>query len=460
MSDKIDLFFNKIKEITGFGGGHERSNKAKKNILASLVIKGLNILIGILIVPITINYLDPTRYGIFITLTSLIAWFGFFDIGLGHGLRNKFAQAIAANDHLLAKTYVSTTYALLSIIAASLIVIVLVVNNFVDWNAILNTSVSVISNDELKLLVAIVFSVFFISFVLKLITVILLADQRPSLASFFEFSGRILALTTIVVLTKTSNSSLLYFGIAQTVIPVLVLLISNIWFFKDRYNQYKPSFKFIDFSKTKDILNLGLKFFVIQIASVLLYQTNNIIITQLFGPESVTTYSIANSYFSVLTMFFSIVVTPFWSAFTEAWTKNEISWIKNIMKKLVKVWLFLLIMAVIMLFLSPYVYELWIGNAVIIPFSISLLVTILALINSWNSIFSQFLNGVGKIKLQMNIALIAAFFNVPLSIYLGKVIGFQGILIANVLVLTPGLVIYPIQYYKIISGKATGLFNK
>ncbi|MBE0664157.1 MAG: hypothetical protein IH597_17000 [Bacteroidales bacterium] len=72
-----------------FTKGHERTLRAKKNILASFIIKGLNIAIGLALVPLIINYLDPTRYGIWITLSSMIAWFGFFDIGLGHELRNR-----------------------------------------------------------------------------------------------------------------------------------------------------------------------------------------------------------------------------------------------------------------------------------------------------------------------------------------------------------------------------------
>ena len=54
-------------------------------------------LISLLLVPLTIDYLNPTQYGIWITLMSVIAWFNFFDIGLGNGLRNKFATAKAEN---------------------------------------------------------------------------------------------------------------------------------------------------------------------------------------------------------------------------------------------------------------------------------------------------------------------------------------------------------------------------
>ena len=110
-----------------FTKGHARTLRAKKNIAASFLIKGASIVIGLMLVPLTINYLEPTKYGIWITLSSIIGWFGFFDIGLGHGLRNRFAEALAKGKHELARSYVSTTYAILSLIIGGVLVLFFVV---------------------------------------------------------------------------------------------------------------------------------------------------------------------------------------------------------------------------------------------------------------------------------------------------------------------------------------------
>ena len=58
--------------------GHERSVKAKKNILASFVIKGGSIAVSLVSVPLTIHYVSPPQYGIWLTLSSMVGWFGFF----------------------------------------------------------------------------------------------------------------------------------------------------------------------------------------------------------------------------------------------------------------------------------------------------------------------------------------------------------------------------------------------
>ena len=105
--------------------GSERSVKAKKNIIGMLFFKGGNILIGLLIVPMTINYVDSENYGIWLTLSSMVAWMSFFNIGLNNGLKNKLGEALAKGDLLLGKKYVSTTYALLCLIFIPLMFIFL-----------------------------------------------------------------------------------------------------------------------------------------------------------------------------------------------------------------------------------------------------------------------------------------------------------------------------------------------
>ena len=78
--------------------GHERSVRAKKNIVSSLIIKGISIGISFFSLPITLNYVDSTTYGVWLTISSIVGWFVFFDIGLTQGLRNRMAEAKAKGD--------------------------------------------------------------------------------------------------------------------------------------------------------------------------------------------------------------------------------------------------------------------------------------------------------------------------------------------------------------------------
>jgi O-antigen/teichoic acid export membrane protein len=438
--------------------GHQRSVLAKKNILAAFIFKGSSIAISLILVPLTIHYVNPTQYGIWLTLSSIIGWFGFFDIGFGHGLRNKLTEAIASKKYKLSRIYISTTYAILSIIVGVLLLLFFVINPLINWSSILNADASM--TRELGLLSLIVFSFFCLQFVLQLITTVLTADQQPGFGSIFNFLGNVISLAVIFILTKTTSGNLLYMGIVLGLTPVLVLGLSNIWFYTHSLRHFSPSLKMVRFSMIGNIFNIGVKFFMLQIAGLLLYESSNIIIAHLFGPSNVTTYNIAFKYFSVIPMVFTIIMLPFWSAFTKAWVEKDITWIKNTIRKLQFLWLGLAMTAIIMLTVSDYVYRIWVGKNIVVPISLSAAIAAYVIVNSWNAIYSQFLNGVGKVKLQLYYGIGGALLNVPLAVYLGYRFGIAGVIFSSVMLTSVNMICGYIQYSKIINKRATGIWAK
>lgn len=376
---------------------------------------------------------------------------------MGKGLRNKLAESFAENNKDLAKVYVSTTYAILFIIITLVLVLFFIVNPFLNWFEILNVNFEL--NSELSTIALIVFTLFCFRFIAKLINTILASDQRTANAELIEFFGKLLSLLIIYLFTLTTEGSLLFLALGISISPVLVLIISSIILFNRRYKFCRPSLKYIDFKYSKVLLNLGVKFFIIQIAALLLYQTNNIIIAQLFGPSEVTPYNIAFKYFSLITLGFSIIVSPYWSAYTEAYILKDFTWIKRTIKQIIIIWCVFVIIGLVLLFSSGLFYKIWVGDKVVIPFFMSLIVLLYSLINAWNSIFSTFLNGVGKLKLQLIVGISAAILNVPLAISLGKIFGIIGVLSSNVILGAIAMFIYPIQFKKILNQSKLSIWN-
>jgi O-antigen/teichoic acid export membrane protein len=437
--------------------GHARSANARKNILASFLIKGLNIAIGLVLVPMTIHYVNPTQYGIWLTLSSIIGWLGFFDIGLGNGLRNKFAEALAKGDEMRAKIYVSTTYAILTIIISVVLLLFFCINPFLNWGKILNAPPELAR--ELSVLAMIVFSSFALRFVLQLITTILTADQKPARASLFNLFGSIFSLIVIYILTKTTTGNLVYLGLGLAFTPVLVFSASSIWFYSGQYKKYAPSVKHIDFSLSRDLMGLGAKFFVIQIAAIVLYETANIVISQLFSPAEVTPYNIAYKYFGIVSMVFSIIMTPFWTAFTEAWHKKDLAWIQSTMKNLNRLSLLAILALLVMLSISSFAFRIWVGKEVVVPGSICIVMAAYFIIYVRNMTYIIFLNGIGKVRLQLYSSVAGMIINIPLAIFLGKRMGVAGVLLSSVILNGVNTIWTVIQYKKIISNKATGIWD-
>lgn len=440
-----------------------KSNRTKnitKHVLLSFVYKGGNIIANFLLVPLTINYLDTENYGIWLTLSSFIAWFSFFDIGLGNGLRNKFAEAKANNDLTLARGYVSSAYFTIGSVCLLLILVFCGLNYFIDWTRVFNANTTM--EKDLRILMPIIFSFFCLQLVVKLITTIYTADQHHSMQGKITFFTSVVTLLAIWLMTQSSESSLFIFGTIFSALPVLILFGLNVFAFSNTYKEYKPILSLWKKEYLNDIFGLGMKFFVIQLSGIILFSTDNIIIAQLFGPKQVVPFNIAFKYLSISNMVLSMILTPYWSSITEAYIIKDYSWIKKSMSNLIKISLGSNFIVFLMVFISPFVYELWIGENVVIPLSLTFYIAVFFALTNFYAPYTYFVNGTGKVKLQMYSILLTAIINVPLSVLLAKHMGFgvSGVILATILCLIPHVVLCPLQYYKIINNKAYGIWNK
>lgn len=446
--------------VDRLGINSSRTKNIIKHLGWSTFFKIGSVVANFLIVPLTIDYLDNENYGIWLTLSAFIGWFSFFDIGLGHGLRNKFSEAKTEGNYILAKAYVSCAYYIISIIGIVVLIAFLIANQFIDWTSVFNTSKSLEPN--LLLLMPIVFSFFVMQMVLKLITTIYAADQNHSIYNKVEFFTRVFSLLLIYLLLQLGNSSLLLFGSIFSALPVVILLALNIFAFSGTYSEFKPSLKFFKKRYLKDITGLGFNFFIVQIAMLVLYSTDNFIITKIFGPTEVVPYSIAQKYFSILFMAHSLLVMPYWSAFTEAYAKKEYNWIKHSVKTVQRIWLLVPLGLIVMLFFAKMFYLFWVGESVVVPWNLSAAMALSVALMTYQSMYVQFLNGIGKIRVQLYVNIFSLILNIPLSIYFAKTLelGLAGVILATCVSLLLSVVLYPVQYKKLINGTATGVWNK
>lgn len=441
--------------------GHQRSVKIKKNIIESVLIKGGSVMISLIMVPLTISYINPSRYGIWLTISSMVAWVSFFDIGLTQGLRNKFAGAKAEGDDDKAQVYVSTAYALLGLAFLAVWLIFLSINPLLNWAKLLGVSMEM--RAEVSILAVIVFTYFCLQFVLRIITTILTADQNPSKVALIDFSGQLLSLLFIFLLMKTSEGSLIRLGIALCLSPLLVLTAANIFFFRGTYHKYRPRWSKVKLSCSKDLLNLGLFFFVIQIAFIIQFQTANIIIAQNFSTADVVSYNVVYKYFGILEMIMVIFVAPFWSASTEAFLKGEISWIKSSVKYYHLLNLLLMGMSIIMLLLASKVYDLWLGkDTVQIDFQLSLWGFLFFNMAIFSNIYVVFLNGISALRLQFFTSLVSPFLYIISALVLIKYfqVGVHAVFIAAIIANFNGSILAPIQYFQIIEKNKRGIWAK
>lgn len=448
------------KLLSGVMDSSIRTKNIIQHIGWSFTYKAGSALANFLSVPLAINYLGIENYGVWLVLSSVLIWFAVFDIGLGNGLRNKLAEARALGDDQVGQGIVSTAYYTVGMIGVLLTVSLFTLNLFLDLSLVLDTAPEL--NEELSLLIPAIIGFFGIQLVAKLIINIFQADQHHSIHSRVQFLSQILSLGTIWLLTKTEGHSLFIFGSLYSAMPVIILIVLNVVAFGGRFQTLRPKFSLYDKRYLGEISGVGLNFFVIQIATVILFSTDNVIITQLFGPSDVVPYNVALKYFSIVTMGYSTLVAPYWSSFTEAHIQRDKGWIKQSVSSVQRIWFLVPLVLIIMTLVSDQFYDLWLGGQVQVPMHLSIVMAVFVALITFTMIYTYFINGVGKIKLQLFDSIVSMIINVPLSVLFGFYLGWgtAGIMAATCVSLGYAAVLRPIQYYKLVNGTARGIWNK
>lgn len=435
-----------------------RTKLVKRHISLNFVYKALAIGLSYLLVPLTINYLNIEQYGIWMTLLSIMSWVAFFDIGLGTGLRNKLAEALAVNNIKLGKIYVSTTYIAISFIALIFFTILLTLLPFINWTKVFNTSL--VTNSELLKVVFFVGFFFLINFVLSLCNQMFYAYQKASLATLRSVLLNLFAVIAIYILIHYTSTSLLYLSICYGLSMVVSNLLLIYYFFK-KHPEVKPSYKYIDPSRIKEIASLGVKFFIIQMAVLVIFATDNIIITQILGPAYVTPYNVVFKLFSIITIGFSIILSPLWSAYTDAYAKGDVGWIKNTLKKLIALMIPIIIGVLILIVFAKQIIHIWVGPKVEFPHLLVMLMGIYTVISVWNNIFGYVLAGISKVRLGSFYTIITGAINIPLSIYFAYRMGISGVILGTICSIGISAIISPIQvWYFIYSNRKSLVLEK
>ena len=440
--------------------GNVRSVRAKKNVLLSIVIKALSVLIGFIYFPLSLDYLGTVKFGIFLILISIVDWFLHFDIGIGLGLRNKFGESVANNDDEEAVRYVSTAYFALGAIISVVTIVLLIFNFTLPWTRWLNINPELVN--EVRLLGAIIIVAFGIQFIARNIYEIFYAMQKMAYVELFSFLTKLSFLILIIIIPFIVADSLLLFGAAKSMTFALVPLVVGLYFFRTKFNKYRPYLKHVRLDYFKGLFSLGFKFFMIKISMLIIHQTNNVLIGSFVSLEGVPQYEAAYKYLSVFMLLFVILNNQLWPSNLEAYAKGEIDWMKKAMNTVLKIWIGTVFLAIIMVLVSPFVYKLWLQENLEIPLGISIVVAISISLTTWVNMFNIVLNGTGKIKLQMYVWIFAAIINVPASLFFVEVLdlGVVGIVLGTITSLVPLAIVSPIQVNKILASKEHGIWAK
>lgn len=423
-----------------------------KNISLGLVYKSINLLIVFTTIPLLLNYLDKELYGIWATIFSLINIIIFVDGGIGNGLKTKLAESLSLKNFHLAKTYISTAYVSILVISLVLFAVASLFIYLTDFQKLFNTAL--LTNSEFQIILTITFFLVIIGFILNLYKSFYYANQQASKVELSLLIYQIIILISITLLMQFYSKSLLLIAIIYGGSNVLIGLWFSFQFFK-RNKQIIPEISFFNKEKVKSLMGLSLEFFVIQLSMIVIFTTDNLIITNLIGPKDVATYDVVYRLFHLLITLSAIAQDPLWALYTDAYQKKDFNWIKKSIKRLNKLYLLFILVVIILYFIANPFIQFWTQKDLGILDSLLLIMAIFVLIRVYGLIYMVFLNAIGKIKLQMWLFVFGAIINIPISIFLVKNtdLGSGAVILGTVLSIFSLSILLPIQTNRILSKK-------
>ncbi len=424
-----------------------RNSIQLKNILSSSALKAIGLGLNFILVPLLISMINKTEYGIWVTVFSIINWIFTFDLGFGLGLRNKLTNSLTEGDINKSNNLISTTYIVISLIAIIIFMVGIVILGFVNFNSLLNYH----GDSDLKIFIFIALTFTLVNFILAVYKNLFLSIHKVYIGELVNTLFLLSFVAFILIyrnIEQNHNMTILMFCFGC--LNLIFSIMATVYFFKTN-PLLKLSLKSFSKPLINELLNIGGGFFIIQISLLIILSTDNIIISNLLGPEHVTDYSVVQKLFQIFIVVFGLILTPSWGLYIDAISKNDIQWIRLNIKSMLKLFSVLFIFGLIVLLNIDFIINLWVGPIVKPPKFLALLFFIFTMIYSFSNIYMYFINATGKIKFQTKLYVFGAILNIPLSVLFVKIFGNStGVIIATIISILPLLIFMPIQATKII----------
>ncbi|MDW5267880.1 MULTISPECIES: lipopolysaccharide biosynthesis protein [Acidobacteriaceae] len=399
---------------------------------SALVSRGVALLVSAITLPLTIRYLGPLQYGIWITISTTVVMLAVMDLGIANTLTNMISQAYAHDDRGAAQRYYATAFWSSVSISTVLGLIALMLWPHMNWGDLFHLQNPALIH-EVSLCVAIALGFFLLSLPLNLVHRILSGYQQTQITNYFTLMSNILSLIVIVTVIKLRGSLvtlMLMYSCALLFGNVLLNIWVNLW---DR-PWLMPSPRFIRRAVVSDLMSTGMGFFVLQLAGIVVFNSDNLIITHYLGAADVTPYSVTWRLAGYAAVLQTAVLPSLWPAYAEAYARGEYGWVRRMFWNTVKVAMGAVAIAVLILsFFGQWLIRWYAGPAAVPTALLLFAICAWTLLCAGMELQACLLAAINRIKVQGILSVFAAALNIVLSIYLVKRLGSLGVILGTIL---------------------------
>ncbi len=294
---------------------------------ASLGAKGVSILVSLVSVPITLHYFGPVRYGIWMVISSIITYLTLSRFGISAAAQALVAKSVDPSHQriILRRSFSLSVFTSLAFLSTFL----LLAHLFPAWIGVLGKIPSSLLDEAREAALAMG-----VLFLLRVPTEVFGAAftglQEMYWTQFYAALGTIVGLGMLVatVLLKGNLVTLAmlrgFGGLAVGMLSGMHLLMTH--------SDIRPRLmeRVMEAPSVRFILTSGARFFIIGIAVIIIWNTDNLVISHFLGPGEVTPYAVTFRLFSVGFGLFTMINGVLWPMYGRAAGMNQWAWIQRI----------------------------------------------------------------------------------------------------------------------------------
>lgn len=422
-----------------------RHRRAVVTGITSGISRAVRIGVSLITVPLTLHYLGNERFGLWMTISSVLAMAGFADFGIGNGVLNTVSTAFGKDDWEGIRGAISSGIAVLTLIGAALLVLFFSIYRFVDWgNLFRATTVAARAEAGPAMLVFVV--CFALNIPLDVVQRTQLGLQQGFLTNLWEMFSSVLILVGILAVVHF-HLSLAALVVAFAGAPVLGTWMNAGYFFGVSRPDLLPQWNLVSRKVIQKITSLGGLFFILQVMAAVSYSADNFIIARILGVAHVTVFSIPQRMFGVIATVVTMLMMPLWPAYGEAMSRGDLHWVRHTLSRtLLGVFAFTTIVSAVLLLFSNKLLFWWVGPSIHPSFLLMLGLAVWAVLSNCGSTLAMFLNGSGIVKFQVTIACIFGAGCLLAKIALTRQFGIAGVPWATVVTYSL-LAVLPYAFY-------------
>jgi O-antigen/teichoic acid export membrane protein len=407
-----------------------RGKHIKFSVVTGLMARASSMLVTIVSVPLTLSYLGDERFGLWMTVTSLVSMLTFADFGIGNGLLTVVAEASGRDDLEGIRRYISSGFAILIGIAVCILLLFFsLVNPLINWPHAFNVHSATARAEAAPAIAALVVCVAG-SVSALIVPRVQLALQHGFIYNSWVTVGQLAAISAIWMVSAAHGSVPLLI-LALSGVPQITAGINGLIFFQ-RNRQYRPSWPLVNRAAMKRILNTGILFVLVQIGLSISFASDKLIIARLLGAEAVASYSVYERVFGVGVNLMMVMLTPIWPAYAEAWARSDTDWVRRALRRSLSLSLGVsAAFAALVVLAGPLIVSVWTRKNVPVDPIVLYGLGIWCVVQCMANAFSMLLNGLNMLRIQVISSIMTACVAIPLKLILVRDVGVAGAVLAS-----------------------------